>query len=344
MIFCTNCGNALKEGVRFCSKCGAAAEVGGQASPLSPQVGEKKQGRGGKVAITVVIILLLIIAAAALYGYFHGFDSLPLIGMYFAMDESEAVAESDVTPELTASQEVTTSGDSGREDGGDDSQEAGIPTYINAADGNNDTPSEMSMLPIVALDWEGLYRQFIADYVGQPEWFHRITLWDLNNDGIPELFLGYWSGHGVYTIVDDEVIEVGWTYARSPYDLYCLLYVIEGYDGIYTNIEDAHTDDGGSLYFEMSGNSLKNIGMEDGVNIVDIYQHTDVGDPPDYPMHTSYYSRGELVSFEEYERMLNRYFNSENQVKEYDYSPWNGVAYVVDEASMDAMFSEYLAE
>ena len=96
MNFCINCGNTMKAGVKFCNKCGAAAlSPPSSSAPALPSPQEETTSGGGKkasgkaVAITLVIILLLGAGIPA-YGYFNGFDKLPLVGVYFANDGEEA--------------------------------------------------------------------------------------------------------------------------------------------------------------------------------------------------------------------------------------------------------------
>ena len=91
MKFCTNCGNAMKEGAKFCNKCGTAADVNGQ-TPISlerPEEGGKKKAIGRKTVAITIAILLLLVAGISAYGYFNGFDKLPLVGAYFANDGEE---------------------------------------------------------------------------------------------------------------------------------------------------------------------------------------------------------------------------------------------------------------
>ena len=528
MIFCTNCGNALKEVVRFCSKCGAAAEIGGQAasSPGTPPAdggqkgrdgklqveGKKKRGKGGKAAITIVIILLLVGGVTALYGYSHGFDKLPLIGAYFAVDGGEEEGELDAATESAVPTETVTTDESGQTG----SKEAEKPPYINAAvgdiiefgghewrvlelrdgralllseylpesrsyhetgenatwadsnlrqylneqfyegfaeterewihdtlltnnsnpwygtsggqhttdkvfilsleevveymgdsgqvqnkshpnneewgvedeysdgriahkadgatswwwlrspgadpscavgvdpsgrlnihgtdagweeggirpalwltndaDGDNDTPSEMRVAPITVIDWQAMYRQFIDDYDEEEKQVFDMFLYDMNDDGIPELFFGLYRYLDVYTLVDAEVMHIG--------NIFNEAYLLEGYPGIYT-YGGYGTGVGGSVYYEMIGNEIVPSG---GAEVVSLEHSLDDMAPPETPRYALF--NGEDVTEEEYWSIREYYFNENTSMKYYPYRVWGDE----ETDNVELMFNEYLTE
>ena len=81
-MFCRKCGNEVKPGVKFCSKCGtpvttveqmqAAQPKTEQPRAVQPNMGQpqsEKSGKGLKVAI-IIIIVVVVLAAGGVGGYF----------------------------------------------------------------------------------------------------------------------------------------------------------------------------------------------------------------------------------------------------------------------------------
>src|SRR6266487_2950090 len=64
---CAQCGNALPEGVQFCTNCGAKVAQSAVQAPAQPP--PKKSGGCGKILLITFIILLLVIAGFGALGY-----------------------------------------------------------------------------------------------------------------------------------------------------------------------------------------------------------------------------------------------------------------------------------
>jgi hypothetical protein len=67
-MFCTNCGANIKDGSKFCNKCGAAADPVGEG--LAPSAGAAPKRPHKRLFITLAVVMPLIIALAVIAGYF----------------------------------------------------------------------------------------------------------------------------------------------------------------------------------------------------------------------------------------------------------------------------------
>ncbi len=70
-MFCNTCGNAIKQGEKFCTNCGAPVNVNGQPinnmqqnnNPFTPSLGKKTAKfalKGLNIYFTILIIIIIL--------------------------------------------------------------------------------------------------------------------------------------------------------------------------------------------------------------------------------------------------------------------------------------------
>ena len=173
-------------------------EVGGQASPSPLQISGKKKDASkkselGRVVMITFVTILLVIGVTALYGYFHGYDRLPLIRAYFMVDEGEVELSNTYTDGRNSGEGVA----GGLGDGdlpGDES--------VDGAGENTQGADYVEATPFI-YDWVGEFHEGLAVIgIGNEEDGRRFGVIDKYGTDIIEprydLIRDYSGGDGYY--------------------------------------------------------------------------------------------------------------------------------------------------
>ena len=190
------------------------------------------------------------------------------------------------------------------------------------------------------LNWETAYRQFISTfkfesnggynrYTLNGEGVLGIQLYDINGDGIPELFLrheGLGSYYSIYDIKNSNAAYVGQIYGD--------VYKVPSYNGIYTHIGGCGGLARHSEYFELVNGSFatpQGIDTNFRVDVPDDYYFGSF----DFYNETNYlyYLNHVEVTMHEYDSKASQYFNDGNRILLTDY-PVNDV---------EIMFRDYVS-
>ncbi len=175
-------------------------------------------------------------------------------------------------------------------------------------------------------DYRALYKEKLMSCIGEDEFF---DLYDVNSDGVPELFITERqikaSTTSIYIVVDDELVQLK---AKSQSDegseisefgVYAVVGISdEGiFDNTFTDMYTIHYD-----YLKLENNRLEPVFRGK-------YVHDEPGTPEGYE---AYYIEGEEVTLEEFNEA----------VSPYESLNWSyvGYEYELNEETINSVLSE----
>ena len=158
------------------------------------------------------------------------------------------------------------------------------------------------------LKWIDAYKQFIyTEYANEP-----MCLYDVDDNGIPELFIGKWWVN-VYTYRNGDIVEIG--YLKGD------LYKLPGYKGVYTYATLGIGAEGSIyFYFEIVDGELEYIDVKGEIvfNYMVNWEQAE----------NDCFFNDKKIPEEKYFNLLGEYFTENNAIEYYE--------------DIDAMFSDYL--
>jgi hypothetical protein len=200
---------------------------------------------------------------------------------------------------------------------GTPNQEEGTPeiteaTTEAATPSDEPTPTKDDKTDEVNLDWIDAYRQEIskleADTSNEEQMFGAINiqLYDMNDNGIPELFVGYpnkYTEYKVYTFTDGKAVETGKVTGGG-------IFKVSGYDGIYTYTGVSPYGVMFTEYFELKDNKLTEL-KDVGINLTKEL----VSEPTQEQEAVFKFLLNDTeISQDEYLKKQNEYFSEKNQI------------------------------